>query len=346
MHGRTRARPRARVPATTANSEEAALPAPGRCNAGRVIERIQVARRALVLGIGGGGDVVGALAVARLCESLGTPCALGGVAWERFAIDPRPGPRPLDEIRGGERLDGGAVLADAETSTDDGIAFAEAGVAGFLEAPTALIDITRGAAGAAGGIAAAMERLECDLLVGVDVGGDMLGRGDEEGLASPLCDAVMVAAMVESAGGSDPLLAMIGAGCDGELAPAQVLERVAALARVGAWVGTWGTPLEVAAELERAAGRVPTEASLMVARCARGETSVVPIRGGRRHVELGPVGALAFFFDPVAALAELPLAQAARGSESIDEARDALAGRGVRTELDYERDRAAERQGT
>jgi hypothetical protein len=308
-----------------------------------MIGRIQAADRALVLGIGGGGDVVGALAIARLCESLGTSCALGGVAWERFAIDPRPGPRSLDEIRGGERLAGGSVLADSETTTDDGVAFAEAGVAGLLGAPTALIDVTRGAVGASEGIAAAMERLECDLLVGVDVGGDMLGRGDEEGLASPLCDAVMVAAMLEGADESDPILAMIGAGCDGELAPAKVLERVAALARAGAWLGTWGMPPDVAAELERAADRVPTEASLMVARCARGETGTVPIRGGRRQVELGPLGALAFFFDPVAASDELRLARAVRGSDSIDAARDALAALGVRTELDYERARAVAR---
>ena len=138
---------------------------------------------------------MGALAVARLCESLGTPFALGGVAWERFAIDPRPGPRPIEEIRGGERLDGAAVLADAATTTDDGVAFAEAGVADFLGTQTALIDITRGVTGASRGIAAAMKRLHCDLLLGVDVGGDVLGRGDEAGLASPLCDAVMVSAM-------------------------------------------------------------------------------------------------------------------------------------------------------
>lgn len=285
---------------------------------------------------------MGALAVARLCESLGTPFALGGVAWERFAIDPRPGPRPIEEIRGGERLDGAAVLANAATTTDDGVAFAEAGVAGFLGTQTALIDITRGVTGASRGIAAAMERLDCDLLLGVDVGGDVLGRGDEAGLASPLCDAVMVSAMLEGARSSDPLLAVIGAGCDGELAPGQVLDRVAALGRAGAWLGSWGVPREVAAELERAAGHVPTEASLMVAKCARGETGMVPIRGGRRQVALGPVGALAFFFDPLAALSELPLAQAVRDSDSIDAARDALAARGVRTELDYERDRAAE----
>jgi hypothetical protein len=310
-----------------------------------VIERIQAARKALVLGIGGGGDVVGALAVARLSESLGTPVALGGVAWERFAIDPRPGPRPIEEIRGGERLEGGAVLADAATTTDDGVPFAEAGMADRIGAPTALIDVTRGAQGAARGIGAAMERLGCDLLIGVDVGGDVLGRGDEEGLASPLCDAVMVSAMTHATGAEDRLLAVIGAGCDGELSPATVLGRVASLARARAWLGSWSVPAEAADELERAAERVPTEASLMVARCAHGETGMVPIRGGRRQVELGPVGALAFFFDPSAALDELPLAQAVAGTESIDEARDSLAALGVRTELDYERDRAAERQG-
>lgn len=306
-----------------------------------MVQRIQAARRVLVLGIGGGGDVVGALAIARLCESLGTQSILGGVAWERFAVDPKPGPRPVEEIHGGERLDGGAVLADAQTSTDDGIPFAEAGVAGHLGALTVLIDITRGAAGAAQGIAAAVQRLDCDLVLGVDVGGDVLGRGDEPGLASPLCDAVMLAAMLDVARTSGALLGVIGAGCDGELTQERVLDRIAALGRAGAWIGTWGISPDIARELERAAERVPTEASLQVARCARGETGSVPIRGGRREVELGPLGALAFFFDPALAVVDLPLAAAAAGTRSIDEARDALAALGVRTELDYERERAA-----
>jgi hypothetical protein len=307
-----------------------------------MIERIQAARKVLVLGIGGGGDVVGALAAARLCESLGTPFAIGGVAWERFAIDPRPGPRPVDEIRGAEPLGDDAVLAGPETRTIDGVAFAEAGVARHLGTATALIDVTGGAAGAARGIASAMERLGCDLLLGIDVGGDVLARGDESGLASPLCDAVMLAAVLKAAGDGDPLLAVVGAGCDGELAPDLVLERVAALGRAGAWLGTWGVSPQVGAEIERAAEQVPTEASVQVARCVRGETGRVPIRSGLRQVELGPAGSLTFVFDAVAATPELPLVGAVAGTESIEEARAALAARGVRTELDYERERARE----
>jgi hypothetical protein len=88
---------------------------------------------------------------------------------------------------------------------------------------------------------------------------------------------------------------------------------------------------------------VPTEASLQVVRCARGEVGNAYIRGGRRRVELGPVGALTFFFDPVAAPSEaLPLAHAVADAGSIEEGRAALAARGVLTELDYERSRAGE----
>ena len=288
--------------------------------------------------------------MARVCESLGTAFALGGVAWERFAIDPHPGPRPMAEMHGAEPLGEGAVLAGPETATPEGTRFAEAGMAAHLESKTVLLDVSGGAIGAAAGVATALEALGCDLVVGVDVGGDVLARGEEPGLQSPLCDAVMVAAIMRAcgragsrragSGRADSVLAVIGAGCDGELSVAQVLERVAALGRAGAWLGTWGATPEVADELAEAATAVPTEASVQVARCARGEVGEAYIREGRRRVELGPIGALSFFFDLERAASELPLARAAAGTGSIEEARAALEARGVRTELDYERERA------
>ena len=287
--------------------------------------------------------MVGALAVARLCEALRTPFALGGVAWERIPIDPHPGPRPIGEIRGARPLGCGAVLAGPQTTTPEGIPFSEARMAAHLGTDTVLVDVSRGTVGAATGIRSAVEALGCDLLVCVDVGGDVLARGDEPELASPLCDAIMVAAARVVSDRVRPLLAVIGPGCDGELAAAEVLERTAALGREGAWLGTWGLTPGIAAELETAAATVPTEASLQVVRCARGETGEALIRRGRRRVELGPVGALTFVFDPLAASpASLPLARAVAGTESIEQGRAALAALGVRTELDYERTRAGE----
>jgi hypothetical protein len=80
---------------------------------------------------------------------------------------------------------------------------------------------------------------------------------------------------------------------------------------------------------------------VQLARCARGATGSAEIRGGRRRVPLGPVGALSFFFDLAAAAGELPLVQAVLAAESLEAARRALLAIGLSTELDYEIDRAA-----
>ena len=64
-------------------------------------------RRPLVLGIGGGGDVVGALATAEACRLHGAEPVVGGVTWERRPIDPQPGPRAEAEIEGARRLGAG-----------------------------------------------------------------------------------------------------------------------------------------------------------------------------------------------------------------------------------------------
>jgi hypothetical protein len=295
-----------------------------------------------VLGIGGGGDVIGSLALARRCEELGTQFVLGGVAWERMPIDPHPGPRPSEEILNGQPLGPRAVLAGPQTSTPEGVAFSETHAAGHLGAETVLIDVSRGATGAARGIRDAARELDCDLALYVDVGGDAIALGDEDGLASPLCDAVMLAAGLRLSDELPGLLAVLGPGCDGELTPEQVLERIAALARAGAWCGTWSVSSSIADEVEVAARRSKTEASMQVVRCARGETGMAEIRGGRRHVPLGPVGALAFVFELPAAGPELALARAVSESGELEAARATLDELGVRSELDYERSRAGE----
>ncbi|MGH2981806.1 MAG: DUF1152 domain-containing protein [Solirubrobacterales bacterium] len=294
-----------------------------------------------MLGIGGGGDVVGALAAARLCQSFGTEFRLGGVAWERFPVDPYPGPRSIDQIRGGRRLGPAAVLADENTTTPDGVAFSESRMAAFICTDTVLLDISGGPAAVADAIAGAAETLDCDLCLLLDVGGDVLAHGDEPGLASPLCDAIMLAAGARLAERMPTVAAVYGAGCDGELTPSEVLDRIAELGRAGALLGAWGLTPAVAEQIEAAARTVPTEASLMAVRCARGETGTVLIRSGKRRVELTPLGGLTFFFDPALAVQHAaPLARSVADAPSLDAAQAVLAAAGVRTELDLERERA------
>src|SRR2546423_6820269 len=73
-------------------------------------------RRPLVIGIGGGGDVVGALATAEAARLYhGARPVLGGVAWERRPIDPVPGPRSAGEIEAAEEVGPGGLLAGPDT---------------------------------------------------------------------------------------------------------------------------------------------------------------------------------------------------------------------------------------
>jgi hypothetical protein len=303
------------------------------------------AERALLIGMGGGGDVVGALGVTDLLDGLGTEFVLGGVAWERSPIDPRPGPRSLAEIRGGRPCGSAAVLTEGGTTTLDGVEFSESKMASHLGRPVLLLDITRGPQALADGIAEAAAELGCDAIVLLDVGGDVLAHGEEAGLASPLCDAVMLAAGLFLARSTEVIGAVYGPGCDGELTPDEVLQRITELQSADALLGAWGLTPHACELVEAAAALVPTEASLMAVRCARGERGKVPIRGGRRHVELTPLGALTFFFNPAAAATSaVPLATAVSPAASLEEAREALNAIGVKTELELERERARARE--
>ena len=304
---------------------------------------MSAARRPLVIGMGGGGDVVGALATAEACRLYnGADPVVGGVTWERRVIDPNPGPRRLDEIEGGERLADCVLAASPDTRAGD-VVFAEAHMARFLRQPVVLVDPHPGPAAIADGVAQAADTLGADLIVLLDVGGDALAHGDEPGLASPLCDSLMLAAAVRlQEAGRDVLAGVFGAGCDGELTVDEVMERVSEVSAAGGLGGVRGLTEPVAERLEQAVKEVPTEASAMAIRCFRGDTGTAAIRRGLRTVPLSPLGALTIYVDPRAAVQSAArLAKAVMDSNSLEDANDVLGGAGVRTELDLERESAA-----
>jgi hypothetical protein len=145
---------------------------------------LRVSRRALVVGVGGGGDVVGALACARFLEFVGLEFILGGVSWERAEYDPVPGPRKLSETKNVRAFHPYAWLANPESQTDTGAFFAESHMAAALGQEILLVDINGGSEGVISGLDAAMQHVDADLLVGIDVGGDSLAAGCEPGLRS------------------------------------------------------------------------------------------------------------------------------------------------------------------
>jgi hypothetical protein len=284
--------------------------------------------------------VVGALAFADAVRGLGHETVVGGLTWERRVVDPLPGPRPLSEVQGARALNASVAVCGPQTTGRGGFRFAEARVAEAIGADTVLVDIHAAPARLGEAIGDAARQLGCDHVVLLDVGGDAIAHGDEPGLASPLADAVMLAAAATI--GLPVTGAIFGAGCDGELTPAEVLERIAEIWAAGGSRGTLGLDAATVARVEAIAGAVPTEASAMALRAARGALGRVPIREGRRTVELTPVAGLIFLFDVGAALRSAArLAEAVQGAADLREANAILLRMGVSTELEYETRAAA-----
>jgi hypothetical protein len=294
--------------------------------------------------MGGGGDVVGALATAELVRRYdGGEPVLGGLTWERRPFDPVPGPRVAAEIESAEALAPGVLLAGAGTRVRGrDVVFAESRMAEFLDQATVLIDINGGPGAVAEGLAQAIETLKCDLLVLVDVGGDVIAHGDEPGLRSPLADAVMLAAGGRlSTAGQPVLLGVFGIGCDAELTPDEVLARLAAVASAGGLCGARGLTGAVADRMEAAMQLVDTEASAQAVRAFRGAFGPTAIRGGTRPLELSTAAAVTFYLDVDITISAVGrLAQAVDGAAGLEQANDALHELGVSTELDYEREAA------
>ena len=302
---------------------------------------IHASSRALVIGVGGGGDVVGALAAARFLEFCGLEFVLGGLSWERSVYDPIPGPRKLSEVRNVRVLHDYAWMANGNSQTTTGVPFAEAKMAAVQGQEVLLIDINGGVKGAVDGLEVAMKELNTDLLVGLDVGGDSLAQGNEPGLRSPLADSIMLAAFAElEKRGTRTLWGVFGYGSDGELTVDEIESALSKLAGAAGLLGAWSLTPKIAAEIEEVIRTVPTEASAIPVQCFRGAWGESRIRSGQRSVKLTPLTALTFFMSTTKLYETLSRpARAVRASASLEDANDALHAIDISTELDFERNK-------
>ena len=302
---------------------------------------IRASSRALVIGVGGGGDVVGALAAARFLEFCGLEFVLGGLSWERSVYDPIPGPRKLGEVENVRVLHPYAWMANSDSRTQRGVPFAESRMAAVRGEEVLLVDINGGVQGVVNGLEVAIAQLKTDLLVGLDVGGDSLAQGDEPGLRSPLADSIMLAAFAElEKRGNRTLWGVFGYGSDGELTVDEIEAALNKLAGAGGLLGAWALTPKIATELEEVIKTVPTEASAIPVRCFRGAWGESMIRSGQRSVKLTPLTALTFFISATKLYETLSRpARAVRASASLEDANNALHAIGISTELDFERER-------
>lgn len=303
-------------------------------------EILKNSKKALLIGIGGGGDIVGTIPTADLLGTFGIECVYGGISWERSVFDPVPGPRTFEETVNARKLNDVVWYANPETVTSTGVSYAESGFSRILGEETLLVGIHGGPEIVAEGLLDACRKLEADLVIGVDVGGDVLAQGDEPGLMSPLADSLMTAALYYVNREIPTVIGLFGFGSDGELTQAELESSMKVLAKEGGILGSWGITQDALRRLEEMIATVPTEASRMPVLYAKGEFADTTIRSGRRKISLSMSSTVTFYFSTEVVYEKLSkLSPCVCGAKSLEEANDALHSIGVHTELDIERER-------
>lgn len=291
----------------------------------------------LFAALGGGGDVASAAMLALAARRLGIKSYIASIIWERLPIDPIPGPVKLNEVVGAMKIGERALMVTKDSRALRGgrvIAFQAANVSKVLGEPIGIVDVASGCVGVKKGLEELSAYFGCDVIVGVDVGGDVLASGFEEELWSPLADFIGLAALKELKG----VLAVHSPGSDGELSPDYVLRRIALVAERRGYLGARGVTLEDVENLERILEHVESEASRATLLAARGVYGDVEIRRGSRKVHVTPLSMITFFLKS-SVVAELnPLISELSSTTSIEDARVKLNEKKVYTELDLEED--------
>jgi hypothetical protein len=312
-----------------------------RMNKFRTLENIfKNSKRAILLGIGGGGDIVGTIPTAKLLENFGVENVMGGLSWERSVIDPVPGPRNFHETLNARKINDTVWYTNQKTTTSTGVRFAESWIAEFYGRETLLVDINCGAKEVVKGLLDAVDKLDADLIVGIDVGGDAIAFGNEPGIMSPLADAIMTASLSELEKRMPTVMGVFGFGCDGELTMPELEKSIRKIAREGGLLGSWGITHDTLKELEKVVEIVPTEASRLPVEAAKGIFNRTTIRSGRRSVSLSVISTITFYLSPRVVFEKISKpARTISECGSLAEANDALHKLGLKTELDYELER-------
>jgi len=301
-------------------------------------QTLKTSTKALLIGIGGGGDIVGTLPTADLLQIFNIECVYGGLSWERFTYDPMPGPRTFEETKNVRKLNDVVWYANKDSLTITGSRFAESGFSEVIGKETLLVDINSGPEVIAEGLLDAAHKLGADLVIGVDVGGDVIAQGHEPGLMSPLADSMMTAAFAKLEPEITSLIGLFGYGSDGELTHEELESSMKLNLKSNAVLGSWGVTQDALRKLEEAIAVVPTEASRLPVEYSKGELEQTSIRNGTRPVSLSMASTVTFYFSPGVLFENSKMSKAVSMCKSLEEANEALHSLNIHTELDLERE--------
>ncbi|MFI2299111.1 DUF1152 domain-containing protein [Actinacidiphila glaucinigra] len=284
----------------------------------------------LIVAAGGGGDAVAAAMLDAALYGAEDPAVILTYAWDRLIVDPLPGPRSPADFNGLRQLTPSVYLvpADAEPVAPAGSTLPR--LAAELPHSLALIDPRRGAVGIVQQLDELLAELSPESVDLLDVGGDILARGDEPTLKSPLADALTLAACAQL---QMPVRLLIaGPGLDGELPAGDLIEALGPIAHT-----------LTAEDVEPIASVLewhPSEATAMLGAAARGVRGLCEIRDAGLPVPLTDEGPTVHEADLDDALHRNTLSRALVSTSSLEEAEQHSREICGYSEIDYERNKA------
>lgn len=285
----------------------------------------------LIVAAGGGGDAVAAAMIHAALYGDEDQAVILTYAWDRLLVDPVPGPRGPENFTGLLALTPAvwAVPAEARPIAPAGSTLPR--LAAELRHTFALIDPHNGVEGVTRQLEELVDYLSPESIDLLDVGGDVLARGDEPTLKSPLADAVTLAACCQV--NAPVRLLVAGPGLDGEL-PLDELRGM-----LGPLIHTLTAkdvePISTVLEWH------PSEATGMLAATARGVRGTCEMRDAGLPIPLTDEGPTVHEVDLDEALTRNQLARAILTTATLDEVEAHSREICGYSEIDYERNKAA-----
>ncbi|MFJ6543506.1 DUF1152 domain-containing protein [Streptomyces sp. NPDC091385] len=280
----------------------------------------------LIVAAGGGGDAVAAAMLGTALYGDADPLVIFTYSWDRLLVDPLPGPRSSRDFTGLVDLapSVSAVPPEARPIPPAGSTLPR--LASELPHTFALLDPYQGVKGVTRQLQELITHLSPKSVDLLDVGGDILARGDEPTLKSPLADAITLAAASQV---SAPVrLLVAGPGLDGELSADDLRPLL------GPVVHTF-TPTDAELILPVLEWH-PSEATAMLAATARGVRGSCKIRDAGLPVPLTDEGPKVYEVGMANALSRNELARASLTSATLNEAEACSHEVCGFSEIDYE----------
>ncbi|MGW6520412.1 DUF1152 domain-containing protein [Streptomyces sp. NPDC054962] len=285
----------------------------------------------LIVAAGGGGDAVASAMLDAALYGADDQAVILTYAWDRLLVDPIPGPRGPADFTGLEPLTPSvwSVPAEARPIAPAGSTLPR--LAAELPHTFALIDPRHGVEGVTRQLQELISSLEPASIDLLDVGGDILARGDEPTLKSPLADALTLAACCRV--NAPVRLLVAGPSLDGELPPAEVRSLLGPL--VHTFTAEDTEPVSAVLEWH------PSEATGMLAAAARGIRGICEVRDAGLPIPLTDAGPTVHEVDLDDALNRNELARAILSTTTLDEVEAHSRDVCGYSEIDYERNKAA-----